>query len=108
MLVAARAGQILADLGIAVGHEDTSDPRVIAVGKDGEFFPPGRRRKAVEVEDRDAVYGDFADLDHAPQIDQGLVVDLILSQQFGVVAEVAQEPAQLPHCLWLCSTGGRS
>src|ERR1700687_3429528 len=26
MLVAARAGQILADLGIAVGHEDTSDP----------------------------------------------------------------------------------
>ena len=27
MLVAARAGQVLADLGIAVGHEDTSDPR---------------------------------------------------------------------------------
>ena len=27
MLVAARAGQILADLGVAVGHEDTSDPR---------------------------------------------------------------------------------
>jgi hypothetical protein len=27
MLVAARAGQVLADLGIAVGHEATSDPR---------------------------------------------------------------------------------
>ena len=68
------------------------------VGKDGELFPPGRRREAVEVEDGDAVHGDFADLDHAPQVDQGLVIDLVLSQQFGVVAEVAQEPAQLPHC----------
>ncbi len=27
MFVAAGAGQILADLGVAVGHEDTSDPR---------------------------------------------------------------------------------
>src|ERR1700693_1024182 len=27
MLVAARAGQVLADLGVAVSHEDTSDPR---------------------------------------------------------------------------------
>ena len=43
--------------------------------------------------------GDFADLDHAPEIDQGLVIDLVLSQQVGVVAEVAQKPAQLPHCL---------
>ena len=34
MLVAARAGQVLADLGIAVGHEDTSDLRGITVGKD--------------------------------------------------------------------------
>ncbi len=56
MLVAARAGQILADLGIAVGHEAASDPRGSLVGEDGEFFPPGRRRKAVEVEKRDAVY----------------------------------------------------
>ena len=43
------------------------------------------------------MHGDFADLDHAPQVDQGLVIDLILSEQFGVIAEVAQEPAQLPH-----------
>src|ERR1022692_4919368 len=40
---------------------------------------------------------EFADLYYAPQVDQGLVVDRILAQQFGVVAEVAQEPAQLPH-----------
>src|ERR1022692_4668622 len=40
---------------------------------------------------------EFADLYYAPQVDQGLVVDRIIAQQFGVVAEVAQEPAQLPH-----------
>ena len=43
------------------------------------------------------MHGDFADLDHAPQIDQGLVVDLVLSQQLSVIAEIPQEPAQLPH-----------
>ena len=79
MLVAARAGQILADLRVAVSHEDTSDPRGSLSVKTGELFPPGRRREAVEVEDRDAVHRDFADLDHAPQVDQGLVVDLVLS-----------------------------
>ena len=41
--------------------------------------------------------GDFADLNYAPQIDQGLVVDLVLSEQFGAVAEVPKKPAQLPH-----------
>ena len=43
------------------------------------------------------MYRDFADLDHTPQVDQGLVIDLILSEQLGVIAEIAQEPAQLPH-----------
>lgn len=37
------------------------------------------------------MHGDFADLDHAPEIDQGLVVDLVLSQQLRVIAEVMQE-----------------
>src|SRR5437016_11422030 len=31
------------------------------------------------------------------EADQSLVIDFILSQQLGVVAEVAQKPAQLPH-----------
>ena len=43
------------------------------------------------------MHGDFAYLNYAPQVDQGLVVDFILPEQLGVVAEVAQEPAQLPH-----------
>ena len=32
------------------------------------------------------------------EADQRLVIDFIFSQQFGVVAEVAQKPAQFPHC----------
>ena len=49
------------------------------VTKDREFFPTGCRREAVEVEDRDAVHRDFADLHHTPEVDQGLVIDRILA-----------------------------
>src|SRR5438445_465956 len=35
---------------------------------------------------------------HALEADQRLVIDFIFSQQLAVVAEVAQEPGQLPHC----------
>ena len=34
--------------------------------------------------------------DHAAEIDQGLFVHLILGEQFRVIAEIAQEPIQLP------------
>ena len=43
------------------------------------------------------MHGDFADLDYTPQVDQGLFINFILVQQFSVVAEVTQEPAELPH-----------
>src|SRR5438876_5332141 len=39
------------------------------------------------------------DLDHAAQTGNILVIDLITSQKFRVVAEIAQEPVQLPQCL---------
>src|SRR6202035_379456 len=71
----------------------------ISPGKNGEFVPARCRCEAVEVEDRDAVNSDFADLDHAPDGDQILVIDLVLTQQVGAVAEIAQKPTQLPHCL---------
>jgi hypothetical protein len=40
-------------------------------------FPPASRRKTVEVENGDAVYG--ASLTLTPKIDQDLVIDLVLS-----------------------------
>ena len=108
MLVAARAGQVLADLGIAVGHEDTSDlhwDRRSA--KTGELFPPGRRGEAVEVEDGDAVHGDFADLDHAPQVDQRLLVDLIPSQAIRRRSRNRAGTSSASTSPWACSRGGR-
>src|SRR5258706_3063768 len=70
---------------------------MIHPSKAREFFPRGGRCEAVKVEERDAVHCDFANLDHAPQVDKGLVIDLIFAKQLGVVAEVAQKPTQLPH-----------
>jgi Helix-turn-helix len=43
------------------------------------------------------MHGNFADLYYSPQVDQSLVINLVLCQQLGVLAEVAQEPAQFPH-----------
>src|SRR6266851_9304110 len=55
-------------------------------------FQPGSNRQSDNVT-RDAMHGDFADLDHAPKVDQSLV----LSSQLSVIPEIPQEPAQLPH-----------
>ena len=38
----------------------------------------------------------MADLDHSPESGQTLIVDLVLAEQFGVVAKVTQKPVQLP------------
>jgi hypothetical protein len=40
-----------------------------------------------------------ADLDHAAESGQSLLIDLLVSEQFRVIEEIAQEPAQLPHRL---------
>jgi len=64
-----------------------------------KLFPTTGVRKAVEAEQRRAVHNDVTDLNYAPQTDQLSLVDLIASQQFGVMAKVAQKPGQLPERL---------
>ena len=93
--VAARAAEVLADLGVAVGHQATSDPVFIA-GSGTQFRPLAGRSEAVEVEQGSAVDGGVADLDHAAESGEGLLVDLVASEQVRVVEEIAQEPAELP------------
>jgi len=39
----------------------------------------------------------MAHFQHALQADQRPIIDFVFSKQLGVVAEVPQEPAQLPH-----------
>jgi hypothetical protein len=43
-----------------------------------------------------AVQDYMCGLDDAAEVDQGLIVDLILAEQFHVVSEIAQEPIELP------------
>ena len=56
------------------------------------------RGEAVEVEQGSAVYDRVADLDDALKSDQVFLVDLITPERFGVITEVAQEPAEFPQC----------
>ena len=65
----------------------------------GQFFPLAGRGEAVEIHQRNAVDDDVADLDDSDEAAQGVLVDLVLAQQFGVIEKIPQEPAQLPHCL---------
>ena len=42
------------------------------------------------------MHRDLADLYNSPQVNQRLVLDLILSKQFGVIDKIPQKPTQLP------------
>jgi hypothetical protein len=61
-----------------------------------EFFPLAGSGKTIKVEQGSAVHDNVADLDHASQTNQVLVVDLVLPEQLGVVPEIAQKPVELP------------
>src|ERR1039457_5545109 len=65
----------------------------------GEFFPLAGWGEAVEVDERNAVDHGMADLHHAAESGQSLLIDLFVRQQFRAIEEIPQEPGQLPHCL---------
>src|SRR5664280_3342779 len=65
----------------------------------GQFFPLAGRGEAIEVHQRDTVDHGVADLHDSDQAPQSALVDLVLAQQLGVIEEIPQEPAQLPHRL---------
>jgi hypothetical protein len=71
MPIALRASDVLADLGVAVGHHTTFG--VLVSGKDEsdprQFRPLGGGSEAVEVEQGSAVYHRVTDLDYALQAD---------------------------------------
>ena len=52
--------------------------------------------EAIEVQVAAPVEVGVADFDDALQASEGLVVNLVLPEQYGVIAEVAQEPVELP------------
>ena len=93
MAIAPRAGQILADLRVAVGHQATCEPSRLEGRK---FFPATGGGKTIQPEQGSAVEDDMADLHHAGEADQLRFIDFIATQQFDIVAKVAQEPVELP------------
>jgi hypothetical protein len=50
-----------------------------SLGADGKFFLAGSGGKAFEIEGRDTAHDGMADFHHAPQVDEGLVIDLTSS-----------------------------
>src|ERR1035437_6660548 len=95
MPVAPRAGEILADLGVAVGHSGHLWIVQVCWGK---FFPSTSGSKTVQSDQGRTVEDDVTDLDHPHQPNELSLVHLVASEQLDVVAEVAQEPVQLPQC----------
>ena len=59
-------------------------------------IPPTGWGEAVKVEEGGTVQNRVADLDDAAESNEVLVIDFIPPKYFGVVAEVAEEPGELP------------
>src|SRR5262252_8430607 len=64
-----------------------------------QFLPLTGRRKAAEVNERNAIYDGMADLYHASKTMERFFVDLLVGDKLGIVQKIPQEPAQLPHRL---------
>src|SRR5207245_5239664 len=71
--------------------------RRIVSGCGREFLPTAKRCKSVEVEDGDAMHDGMTYFHYTLEADQSLIIDFIFSQPLGVIAEIAQKPAHLPH-----------
>ena len=64
MAIAPGTSQIVADLGVGVGHQATSESLMLVRGVTDSSSPLCGRREAVEVELGSAVYHSVTDLDH--------------------------------------------
>src|SRR5713101_8092268 len=64
-----------------------------------KFFPLCDRGKAIEVQERVAVERGARDAHDPTQADEGLFIDLVSAEQVEVIAEVPQEPVELPQGL---------
>ena len=62
----------------------------------GEFFPVGCGSKGFKILKGMAIQGCVCGSHDAAEIDQGFLIHLILAERLHVVAEIAQEPIELP------------
>ncbi len=106
MAVAAGAGQVLGNLGVAVIHRDAvpfSVPLPLTVGRTGIAVASSSHwlagAKPSKFTSEMPLITVWLILTTPTQTAQGTLVDLVLAQQFGVIEKIPQEPTQLPHRL---------
>src|SRR6267154_2116496 len=64
----------------------------------GEFFPFSGWGKPPKIEKAAAVQGGVGNPHDSSQAEQSLFIDFVPAHQVGVVAEIAEEPAEFPKC----------
>ena len=67
-------------------------------GRREQFFPFTGRSKPFEVLIGATVEGDERSSNDSAKVQQRFLIDLILSEQFGVIAKVPKKPIELPEC----------
>ena len=71
-------------------------PVLPADGFARKLFPLRRRCKGFEVLKGSAVQRDIGSPNDSAELEQSLLINLILVEQVGVIAEITEEPIQLP------------
>jgi hypothetical protein len=98
MSVAARAAEILADLGVAIDHWNLRDLRCVELidCRAREHFPLASGCEGVEALVGTPMKGLMRRTNDAAKVNESLFVYLISMEQVGVIAEVSKKPMQLP------------
>src|SRR3974390_2889846 len=98
MAIATRTTQVLRDLGEAIGHGSGHlGARLLRQHRRRtQLGPLAGGSEAVEGDEGSAKSDGMTDLDDSLEARDGVLVDLIASEQFRIVEEVTQEPAELP------------
>jgi hypothetical protein len=61
-----------------------------------KLFPISRRSESVKIQEGMTIQHCMGDANNALQTEQSFFVEFVSTQQIGVIAEIAQEPAQPP------------
>src|SRR5713101_4129723 len=61
-----------------------------------ELFPLRRRGESLKVKKGPVMQGRVGNANDSTEIEESLLIDLVLTEQVGVVAKISEEPVELP------------
>jgi hypothetical protein len=70
----------------------------LADGGAVEQFPIGGRSKGIEILKGAAVYRHEGGSNDPAEIEEGLLIHLVSTKEFGVIAEITKKPVEFPKC----------